>query len=55
MFYRVIGPDGQPRAESGALRGRPLRLSAKARKRGAGPPFVRFGRSVRYFPLKKPE
>jgi len=34
VFYRVIGPDGQPRAESGALRGRPLRLSAKARKRG---------------------
>jgi hypothetical protein len=26
---------------------------AKARKRGEGPPFVRFGRSVRYFPLKK--
>jgi heavy metal sensor kinase len=34
VFYRVIGPDGQPRAESGALRGRHLRLSAKARKRG---------------------
>ena len=28
---------------------------AKARKRGNGPPFVRFGRSVRYFPLKKPK
>jgi hypothetical protein len=28
---------------------------AKARKRGDGPPFVRFGRSVRYFPLRKPE
>lgn len=28
---------------------------AKARKRGDGPPFVRFGRSVRYFPLSKPE
>jgi len=28
---------------------------AKARKRGGGPPFVRFGRSVRYFPLKKPD
>ncbi len=28
---------------------------AKARKRGAGPPFVRFGRSVRYFPVTKPE
>jgi hypothetical protein len=27
---------------------------AKARKRGDGPPFVRFGRSVRYFPLCKP-
>ena len=26
---------------------------AKARKRGDGPPFVRFGRSVRYFPLRK--
>jgi hypothetical protein len=28
---------------------------AKARKRGDGPPFVRFGRSVRYFPVTKPE
>ena len=28
---------------------------AKARKRGDGPPFVRFGRSVRYFPLKRPD
>ena len=28
---------------------------AKARKRGEGPPFVRFGRSVRYFPVKKPD
>ena len=28
---------------------------AKARKRGDGPPFVRFGRSVRYCPLRKPE
>ena len=28
---------------------------AKARKRGVGPPFVKFGRSVRYFPLRKPE
>ena len=28
---------------------------AKARKRGDGPPFVRFGRSVRYFPVKKPD
>jgi hypothetical protein len=28
---------------------------AKARKRGDGPPFVRFGRSVRYYPLRKPE
>jgi hypothetical protein len=28
---------------------------AKARKRGDGPPFVQFGRSVRYFPLPKPE
>jgi hypothetical protein len=28
---------------------------AKARKRGEGPPFVRFGRSVRYFPLRRPE
>ena len=27
---------------------------AKARKRGDGPPFVRFGRAVRYFPLRKP-
>src|ERR1700741_896033 len=28
---------------------------AKARKRGDGPPFVRFGRSVRYFPPGIPE
>ncbi len=28
---------------------------AKARKCGNGPPFVRFGRSVRYFPLPRPE
>jgi len=28
---------------------------AKARKRGDGPPFIRFGRSVRYFPLVRPE
>jgi hypothetical protein len=28
---------------------------AKARKRGDGPAFVRFGRSVRYFPLHKPK
>jgi Helix-turn-helix domain len=28
---------------------------AKARKRGDGPPFFRAGRSVRYFPLRKPE
>ncbi len=28
---------------------------AKARQRGDGPRFVRFGRSVRYFPLKKPD
>ena len=28
---------------------------AKARKRGDGPAFARFGRSVRYFPLRKPE
>jgi hypothetical protein len=27
---------------------------AKARKRGDGPPFVRFGRSVRYFPPRMP-
>lgn len=27
---------------------------AKARKRGVGPAFENFGRSVRYFPLKKP-
>ena len=26
---------------------------AKARKRGVGPAFQNFGRSVRYFPLKK--
>ena len=34
VFYRVIGPDGQPQAESGTLHGRRLPLSAKARKRG---------------------
>jgi heavy metal sensor kinase len=34
VFYRVIGPDGQPQAESGTLRGRRLPLSAEARKRG---------------------
>ena len=28
---------------------------AKARKRGVGPPFYRAGRSIRYFPLRKPE
>jgi hypothetical protein len=28
---------------------------AKARKRGVGPAFENFGRSVRYFPLKKPK
>ncbi len=28
---------------------------AKARKRGDGPPFIRFGRSVRYFPLRHPK
>jgi hypothetical protein len=28
---------------------------AKARRRGDGPPFVRFGRSVRYFPPGMPE
>jgi hypothetical protein len=28
---------------------------AKARKRGDGPAFVRFGRSVRYFPLRMSE
>jgi len=28
---------------------------AKARKRGDGPTFARFGRSIRYFPLRKPE
>jgi heavy metal sensor kinase len=39
VFYRVIGADGQPQAESGALRGRSLPLSAAARKRGrAGEP-----------------
>ncbi len=31
------------------------KAAAKARRRGDGPPFVRFGRSVRYFPLRKPE
>jgi len=34
VFYRVIGPDGRPQAESGTLHGRRLPLSAKARKRG---------------------
>jgi hypothetical protein len=28
---------------------------AKARKRGDGSSFLRFGRSVRYFPVRKPE
>jgi hypothetical protein len=28
---------------------------AKARKRGDGPPYFKFGRSVRYFPPRKPE
>jgi len=28
---------------------------AKARKRGDGQPFIRAGRSIRYFPLRKPE
>jgi hypothetical protein len=28
---------------------------AKARKRGDGPPFIRFGRSVRYFLVQKPK
>jgi hypothetical protein len=28
---------------------------AKARRRGDGPPFLRFGRSVRYFPPRMPE
>jgi hypothetical protein len=28
---------------------------AKARKRRVGPAFENFGRSVRYFPLKKPK
>jgi hypothetical protein len=28
---------------------------AKARRRGDGPAFARFGRSVRYFPLLKPK
>ena len=27
---------------------------AKARQRGDGPPFLRFGRSIRYFPPKTP-
>ncbi len=34
VFYRVIGADGRSQAESGALRGRSLPLSAAARKRG---------------------
>lgn len=39
VFYRVVGPDGQPLAESGTLRGRRLPLSARALKRGrAGEP-----------------
>ena len=28
---------------------------AKARLRGDGPPFKRFGRSIRYFPLRHQE
>jgi hypothetical protein len=28
---------------------------AKARKRGDGPSFARYGRSIRYFPPRKPE
>jgi hypothetical protein len=28
---------------------------AKARKSGDGPPFAQFGRSIRYFPLRKAE
>lgn len=28
---------------------------AKARKLGDGPPHVQFGRSVRYFPMEKPD
>jgi hypothetical protein len=28
---------------------------AKARKRGEGPAFDRFGRSIRYFPPRKPK
>ena len=28
---------------------------AKARKRGDGQPFIRAGRSIRYFPLPKPK
>jgi heavy metal sensor kinase len=34
VFYRVTGPDGRPQAESGALRGRRLPLSAEAREHG---------------------
>jgi heavy metal sensor kinase len=34
VFYRVTGPGGRPEAESGALRGRRLPLSAEARERG---------------------
>jgi heavy metal sensor kinase len=34
VFYRVTGPDGQPQAQSGALRGRRLPLSAEAREHG---------------------
>jgi len=33
VFYRVTGPGGKPEAESGALRGRHLPLSAQARER----------------------
>ncbi len=28
---------------------------AKARKRGVGEPFIRVGRSIRYFPLRRPK
>jgi len=34
VFYRVTGPDGRAEAESGALHGRRLPLSAEARERG---------------------
>jgi heavy metal sensor kinase len=36
VFYRVVGPDGRPQAESGTLRGRRLPLSDQARERGRG-------------------